>query len=66
MDKLLSALFDFFKLKSPKVFAVFVAVIGVILVLDQQTIISLPEWVKTLLMGIGLVTGTSTPGSKKD
>lgn len=64
-NSILTAVFDFFKAKSPKVYAVFVALVAVVWVMQGQGFIGLPQWVVDALLAVGLVSGTSTPDSKK-
>ena len=60
MNTILVAIFEFFKTKSPKVFAIFVAIVGLVWVLQGQGIIHLPQAVVDILIALGLVSGTHT------
>lgn len=64
-NSILTAVFDFFKTKSPKVYAVFISVIAMVWVLQGQGFIGLPQWLIDSLLALGLISGTSTPDSKK-
>lgn len=65
LTSILTSLFDFFKTKSPKVYAVFIGVIALVWVADGQGFINLPQVVVDLLLALGLVAGTSTPKVNK-
>lgn len=66
MNYILIAVFDFFKTKSPKLYAVFVALVGLVLVLDGQGYIDVPQWIEDVLITLGLVGGVHTSAAKKE
>jgi hypothetical protein len=61
---ILSKFFDFFKFKSPKLFAAFIIIVGALLALDVEQVINLPDALVKFLVGLGLFTSTSTPKSE--
>lgn len=66
MNHILVAVFDFFKTKSPKLYAIFVAVVGVVLVLDGQGYVNVPQWIEDTLIALGLFGGVHTTQAKKE
>ena len=60
MEQLLAKIFDFFKTKSPRLFAIMVIVIGAVYGLQEAGIIHLPQAVVNILVSLGLVSGTHT------
>lgn len=66
MNTLLAKLFQFFKTKNPKLYALFIAIIAAVWILQGQGIIHLPQAVVDGLIGLGLVTGTHTAAIVKE
>lgn len=60
MNAILAKVFEFFKTKSPKIYAVFIAAIGLLWVLQGQGVIHIPQPIVDTLIALGLVTGTHT------
>lgn len=60
MNLILAKLFAFFKTKNPKIYAIVIAIIGGVWILNGQGIIHLPQAVVDVLLAVGLVSGTST------
>jgi hypothetical protein len=65
LNQVLAKIFDFFKTKSPKVYALFIAVVGVVWALDGMGILDLPQVVIDTLLALGLVSGTHTSNIKQ-
>lgn len=60
MKLLLAKFFQTFKVKSPKVYAIIIALIGGLYVVSQQGVINIPDWIVDMLVGFGLLGGVHT------
>lgn len=60
MTSILAKVFEFFKTKSPKIYAIFVALIGLLWVLNGQGVLHLPQPIIDTLIALGLISGTHT------
>lgn len=66
MNAILAKVFEFFKTRSPKIYAIFIAVVGVVWVLQGQGVLHLPQFVVDTLIALGLVSGTHTTAVLKN
>lgn len=60
MNAILAKIFEFFKTKSPKIYAIFIAVIALVWTLDGQGVINIPQAIEDILISLGFVTGVHT------
>jgi hypothetical protein len=65
MNHILAAVFNFFKTRSPKYYALFVAVVLAVMVADGQGFINVPQWIEDILITAGIITGVHTTATLK-
>jgi hypothetical protein len=65
-NSILIAVIDFFKTKSPKLYAIFVALVAFVWVLKGQGVVNFPQWLVDSLIALGLVSGAHTTDAKKN